>query len=63
MHEDYSEDQGMTAAIFCGITVSKSFINMQVELLCFKISYAATLLFKLSAKVLDCFMFNPPLCL
>lgn len=33
MHEDYSEDQGMTAAIFSEITGSKSFVNMQVELL------------------------------
>lgn len=54
MHEDYSEDQGRAAAIFIEIAVSKCFINMQVELLCLKISYAATLLCKFSAKVLGC---------
>lgn len=43
MHEEYSEDQGMITAIFNEITVSKSFINIKVELLSSKISYAATL--------------------
>uniref|UniRef100_A0A8C0UTG6 Aspartyl beta-hydroxylase/Triadin domain-containing protein n=1 Tax=Cyanistes caeruleus TaxID=156563 RepID=A0A8C0UTG6_CYACU len=60
VHEDYSEDQGMTTAIFSEITVSKSFVNMQVELLCFKISYAAILLCKFSAKVLACCLFKLP---
>lgn len=53
MHEDYSEDQGMTTVVVSEIIVSKSFVNIQVELYCLKISYDATLPDKFSAKVLS----------
>lgn len=42
MHGDYHEDPGMTTALVSDVTVSSSFINTEVKLLCLKIFFAVT---------------------
>lgn len=54
MHGDYSEDHGMTTAIFSKITVSISFINVK------GFFYAVTFICKFSVKVFGWFYVQPP---